>query len=378
MPSDSHAGADDGSLRLSGLVRPMPRDYRIALPAKGGTDAQLLNPGRERRQPMRGFEAQYVDIVDYIVRITHRIWEEKNIGYIYDTYRHNARVVDDYGLQYGRDKIVADTVHTINAFPDIRLYADEIVWAGDDRVGFFTSHRTVIVGHNTGWSRYGPPTGKRVVVWCIANCVALENEIFEEWVQYNNGSLLRQLGFDLPQLARELRRAAPPPTLGNPAFGEVERVPGQGKPPYRPTSAGEAFDVDGVLRSAYQAIWNRRMLGLVDTLYAAQVRVHGATNREFYGRGAYKAFILSLLAMFPDGAFEIDDLYWMGNDDEGYLTALRWHFVGTHRGAGIYGPPTGRQITMWGITQQRIERRLIVEEWLLFNEFEIMQQLYAD
>ena len=81
-------------------------------------------------QPMRGFEDTYVDIVDYIIRITHRIWEEKDIGYIYDTYRHNCRVTDDCGLQYGRDKIVADTVHTINAFPDVRLYADEVDLGG--------------------------------------------------------------------------------------------------------------------------------------------------------------------------------------------------------------------------------------------------------
>jgi len=37
---------------------------------------------------MRGFEATYGDIVDYSVRITHRIWEEGDMGYIYETYAH--------------------------------------------------------------------------------------------------------------------------------------------------------------------------------------------------------------------------------------------------------------------------------------------------
>ena len=151
----------------------------------------------ERKHPMRGYDETYVDIVDFIIRVTHRIWEEKDIGHIYDTYRHNCRVTDDYGLQYGRDKIVADTVHTINAFPDVRLYADEVIWAGDEDGGFETSHRTVILGHNTGYSKYGPPTGRKVVVWAIANCSSRENEFYEEWVLYNNSSLLNQLGFDL-------------------------------------------------------------------------------------------------------------------------------------------------------------------------------------
>ena len=168
------------SRRMRLPERAMPNSFDISLrdSVRGGTDRLLTPPSSERRQPMRGFEDQYKDIIDYIVRITHRIWEEKDIGYIYDTYRHNCRVTDDAGLQYGRDKIVADTVHTISAFPDIRLYADEIVWAGNEDTGFYTSHRTVITGTNTGWSRFGPPTGKRINVWCIANCLAQDNEIF--------------------------------------------------------------------------------------------------------------------------------------------------------------------------------------------------------
>src|SRR5918997_6668645 len=208
----------DHSLRPKGEPRTNPRDFRISLGAKGGTDRLLMNPGTERAQGMRGFEEDYVDIVDYIVRITHRIWEEKYVGYIYDTYSHRSKITDDSGLQFGRDRILADTVHTINAFPDIRIFADEIVWAGDDEVGFHTSHRGFLVGHNTGPSRYGPPTGRKVVVWAIANCVALENKIFEEWVLYNTSSLLRQLGFDLRQKARELGSRADPDGFGDPRF----------------------------------------------------------------------------------------------------------------------------------------------------------------
>jgi predicted ester cyclase len=374
----AHTQPEQSSLRLNGLPRPMPRDFAISLAAKGGTDQQLLNPGTQRRQPMRGFEDQYVDIIDYIVRITHRIWEEKNIGYIYDTYRHNSRVTDDSGLQYGRDKIVADTIHTINAFPDIRLYADEIVWAGDDQVGFFTSHRTVIIGHNTGYSRYGPPTGKKIAVWCIANCVALENEIFEEFVLYDTSSMLVQLGFDLRRKARELGNAARPTAPLERLHGEAERLPGQGKPPHLPPKPSDTFDVEDFIRRAYHYIWNWRMLGKVDEAYAPSLRFYGPTNRSYYGRGAYKAFILSLLAMFPDGMLEIDDIYWMGNERDGFLTSVRWHFVGTHRGAGIYGSPSGRQITMWGITQHRILDGAIGDEWMMFNEFDVMQQIYRD
>lgn len=355
-----------------------PPDLSISVAAKPGTDVLLAADQGERRQSLRGFDATYVDIVDFIIRVTHRIWEEKDIGHIYDTYRHNARVTDDYGLQYGRDKIVADTVHTINAFPDARLYADEVIWAGDDERGFDTSHRTVIVGHNTGYSRYGPPTGRKVVVWAIANCSVVRNEFFEEWVLYNNSSMLAQLGFDLRGLARELGNASEAAPFGDLRFGEAERLLGQGKPTPLPAAAGDGFDPEAFIRRAWHAIWNWRSLAAVDRAYAANVRWLGATDRRFSGRGELKSFVLSLLAMFPDLSVSVDDVYWMGSDVDGYLVSVRWSAIGTHRGNGVYGPATGRRVAIWGIAQHRIVGERIIQEWFLFNEFELLQQILRD
>jgi len=358
--------------------RAMPPDLSISVAAKPGTDVILSSDQGPRRQRLRGFDETYVDIVDFIIRVTHRIWEEKDIGHIYDTYRHNARVTDDYGLQYGRDKIVADTVHTINAFPDIRLYADEVIWAGDDERGFDTSHRTVIVGHNTGYSRYGPPTGRKVVVWAIANCSVRLNEFYEEWVLYNNSSLLAQLGFDLRALARELGNAVALDPLGDGRFGESERLLGQGKPAILPEPSGPGFDPEDFVRRLLHTIWNWRNLAIVDRAYAPGVGWLGPTGRTLRGRGDLKSFVLSMLAMFPDLGLSVDDVYWMGNETDGYLVSARWSAIGTHRGFGVYGTPTGRRVGLWGISQYRIAGGRIEQEWTMFNEFEVMQQIYRD
>jgi predicted ester cyclase len=273
---------------------------------------------------------------------------------------------------------VADTIHTINAFPDVRIYADEIIWAGNEDVGFSTSHRGTMVGHNTGYSRWGAPTGKKIVVWGVANCTSIENEIFEEWVLYNTGSMLRQLGFDLFALARELGSQIAPSPLNDGRLGEVERLPGQGKPPYLPSKGPEVPEIEDFIRRAYHYIWNWRLLSRIDDAYSPHLRFHGPTDREYYGRGEYKSFVLSLLATFPDLVFQIDDLYWMGNDRDGYQVSIRWSVLGTHRGYGVYGPPTGRRVYLWGITQDIIKNGKIQEEWMLFNEFNLMQQILRD
>ncbi len=358
--------------------RTMPADFSISLAAKGGTDTLLLNPGTKRVQSMRGYDDTYVDVIDYIVRITHRIWEEKDIGNIYDTYRHNSHVYDDYGLQYGRDKIVADTVHTINAFPDIRLFADEIIWAGDDVVGFHTSHRCFITGHNTGFSRYGPPTGQKVALWCIANCVSLENEIFNEWVMYDTASMIHQLGFDLRDMARRLGNETDSDGIDDERFGEAERLGGQGRPEYLLPSNESGFDVEEFIRRTYHNLWNRRSPREIMFAYDASLQFTGSTGRRLYGRGDYQSFVLSVMAMFTDLAMQIDDIYWMGNNDDSYQVAVRWSLMGSHRGYGIYGAPTGRQVKMWGISQHQIKDGKINAEWMLFNEFAVMQQIYRD
>ena len=357
------------------MTRTMPADLAISIAAKPGTDVLLSSDQGERKHDMPGFDDTYVDIVDFIVRVTHRIWEEKDIGHIYDTYRHNARVTDDYGLQYGRDKIVADTVHTINAFPDVRIYADEVIWRADEDGHFETSHRGVIMGHNTGHSRYGPPTGRKIVVWAIANCSVREGEFYEEWVLYNTSSLLAQLGLDLRRLARDIGDATDLDPLGDARFGEAERLLGQGKPVRMPAPPDGPFDPGDFVRRTWHETWNWRNLSTIDRAYAPNVRWLGPTDRQLQGRGDLKSFVLSMLATFPDLAVTVDDVYWMGNEADGYLVAVRWSALGTHRGHGAYGPPTGRRVAFWGISQHAIRGGRITQEWTLFNEFEVLQQI---
>ncbi len=374
--ADVAGSSADGAASVYSPRRSMPTDFSISLGRSGGIDHQLRDhptTGRDRRQAMLGFDATYTDIVDYIVRVTHRIWEEKDIGYIYDVYRHNAHVIDDSGLKYGRDRVVEETLQTVSALPDVRLFADEVIWAGDEEAGFQTSHRVFIVGNNTGPSRWGPATGRRVVTWCLADCKSVANEIYEEWVLYNTSGLLLQLGHD-PFVVARGSGAAQSASIA--VHGEAEHLRGQRKPqPYQGAMSG-TFDIDSFLRATLHDEWNMRNLSIIDKAYSPVVRFHGPGGRELYGRGELKAFVLSLMASFPDLLHSVDDLYFMGNKRDGYLASLRWSVVGTHRGWGLYGRPTGRPARMWGISQYRIIDDQIVDEWTLFNEFELIQSLH--
>ena len=55
---------------VDGLMRTMPADLSISVAAKPGTDILLSSDQGERRHEMPGFDDTYVDIVDFIVRVT--------------------------------------------------------------------------------------------------------------------------------------------------------------------------------------------------------------------------------------------------------------------------------------------------------------------
>jgi len=364
----------------------MPTDYRISL------DSYLNRNGigqgyveNERRIPatfgpeqaMRGFDPVYQNIIDYIVRITHRIWENRDVEYIDATYSGASRVYDDYGLQLGNKKIIADTHHTTGAFSNIQLIADEVVWAGNDEIGFHTSHRTIIRGLNNGDSRYGPATGKRVDVLVIANCVALENEIFLEHVLYNNSSLLQQLGLDLNQMA--VRMAASPPAGWPRDDGVWQNLRRAGGPEKSLSviSPVTGFDVDHFARHNFEELWNKRNFAVLAKHYDENFFFQGPTDRCFSDLLTYKALLESIQCAFPDLQLQVDEVYWMGNDNDGYLTSERWSATGTHQGSGLFGPASGCEVQIWGITQHQIKQGRIVKEWMLFNELDLLMQIAA-
>ena len=83
-------------------------------------DISHYSAAAEKNQPMQGFDDDYVDIVDYIIRCTHKIWEEGGLGRIYTHYQHNVKIWTSDGLTYGREDVIAATAETQAAFPDIR------------------------------------------------------------------------------------------------------------------------------------------------------------------------------------------------------------------------------------------------------------------
>lgn len=341
--------------------------------------SELLSPTPGRRQSMEGFDEEFVDIVDYILRITHRIWEEKNVGLVYDYYSHNCPIHTLAGESYGAEAAVQGTIKSLNAFPDRILYGDNVVWGGDDKEAFYSSHRITSTVTNSGASEFGPATGKKASFVTVADCVVKENRIVEEWLMRDNLSIAMQLGFNPHDIARA--QAAADREKSEHFFdwrlGEMDRVLAQTAPKALKIPDDAGTDPQAFAEAVMQEIWNRRMFGKVREAYAANAVYHGPSGRHLQGHGQIIGNVVNLLGALPDARMSVDHVCAIPCGKGGTDIAVRWTLAGHHEGPGLYGQPTGRRIMILASSHWRVFNGKIQEEWTVFDELAVLRQVYG-
>ncbi len=109
---------------------------------------------------------------------------------------------------------------------------------------------------------------------------------------------------------------------------------------------------------------------ILDEVYAPDVVWH-EPDQEIRGLEQAKQFVTTYKTAFPDMNVTVEDVI-----AEGDKVVSRVTLRGTHQGeTEEFGPPTGRQVELKGITISRIEGGKIVEDWDSYDNLSAMQQL---
>ena len=334
--------------------------------------AEIAAPGRNRTQSLDGYEDQFTDIVDYIVRITEEIWVDRAVGRIYDTYAHACTIYTQYGVVRSVEEVIASTIATINASPDGEAHHLNVAWSGNDRDGFYTSHLGFARSTNLGRSDYGPATGKPTGGHFAADCISKDNLIHTEWLVRDNGARVRQLGLDIDVVARDVVQLSKrdsyvvsPPTR---MIGQTPRGPLD-----LSTETPEGF-----ARTMFHEIWNRRRLDKLADYYDDDVSVHSGGGRVARGIRNLSALLIQIMAAIPDGVMRVDHVCW-SEETDGVILAVRWLLSGSTRKGGVLGDevPDGRRVEMMGVSHLRFDGPKIVEEWTVFDEVGVLARAYA-
>ena len=348
------------------------------VPSVTGRDiAALLAPQGRRRQRLDGFDADYADIVDYIIRCTHRIWEQKDVGLIETHYSADCLMHLMTGPLRGASGVVANTIATLAAFPDRTLVGEAVIWSEEAGGAFLTSHRITSGGTNLGASDFGPATGRRVHFTTIADCLCFENRIVEEWLVRDNSALVLALGLNPHAVARDHAAAdrlldpAPAPWR----MAEMERVMAAPVTAFSAAALPDpSHDAVGFAHAVFDQAWNHRRFAHFRDIYSPAVHWQGPGGRRLFGHGEVIGWAVALVGSFGDARFVVDHV--ATNGDAGEIEiAVRWSMAGHHDGLALYGATTGQPVYILAVTHWRVVAGQIVEEVTVFDEVALLRQI---
>lgn len=322
---------------------------------------------------LKGFDPKFSDFPDYILGITKELWEDRQINKLHDYYGDDIVVRSPASVVVGNKDVIAATMATLAEFPDRTLLGEDVIWCGTPEDGLLSSHRLLSTATHTHPGVYGAPTGTRLQYRIIADCHAINNQINDEWLIRDQGAIVRQLGQNPKDYARDL----------------ISREGGANAcvQPYTP-----ANDVAGPYSgTGNDDPWGRRLAGMLEEIMSAGFDV---IRREYdracqmeYPGGVFAVghegadqFWMGLRASFPKAKFQVHHVIGRADSDMPPRAAVRWSLHGRHTGYGAFGEPTGAEVFVMGATHAEYGAVIsgqpkLRREWTLFDETAIWKQI---
>jgi len=256
--------------------------------------------------------------------------------------------------------------------------ATQVLWNGDDKEGFYTSHLVTGAGRHTQFGHFGPATGKTFVSRTIADCMIYRNKIYREWVVADNMAIIKQLGLDPHTFAHDAAKALFDKGMENIDIGENRRIVGQQPPETKCDTSIANNEIEVQTLEWLHDVFNCRMFGRIEKVYAPNVQYHGPKMSELYGPAAVLHQHLGLVGSIPDAAYMPQHILSTPCEEGGVKVAVRWVMEGHHLGYGILselGKPTGRRLQVMGMTHYHYRNGRIVDEWNVYDELSLLMQL---
>lgn len=322
---------------------------------------------------MHGFSNKFTDFPHYIIGITKEIWEDRGLSTLHEYYAPDVAVRMPGSVSRGNAGVIGATMATLAEFPDRTLLGEDVIWSGTPEEGMLSSHRIMSTATHLGDGVFGKATGTKLTYRILADCHAKNNAIDDEWLIRDNGAVVRQMGWDPKDFARDLiaREGGPEACVK----------------PFTP-----ANDIDGPYKgSGNDNPWGQRhadlLTSMMDADMAAIKRNYDRAVQSEYPGGAtghsfdpVERFWMSLRASMPSATFTIH--HQIGRDDPNMppRSAIRWSLHGTHDGWGSLGAPTGAELYVLGISHAEWGELIggdirLRREWTLFDETAIWKQI---
>jgi steroid delta-isomerase-like uncharacterized protein len=124
-------------------------------------------------------------------------------------------------------------------------------------------------------------------------------------------------------------------------------------------------------RRVFEEGWNKGNTAVFDQLLAANYAGHD-TSGPIQGPAGFKQFYATYRTAFPDTHLTIEDQI-----AEGDKVVTRWTGTGTNQGSLMGIPPSGKRVTIMGMTITRFAGGKATEAWFNYDLLGMLQQIGA-
>lgn len=337
-----------------------------------------MNPATHVQQaihcvPMRNFDAEFKSLDHYIRVITDRIWEGRQIEDIRKYYSDPCVVETPSSVSTHVQSVIDGTKATLLMFPDRRLLAEDVIESGDEHSGFLSSHRIISPMTHLGDGTFGKPTGRKIHVRTIADCVCKDNRITHEWLVRDQAAIALQLGSTPQALAQRW--------LNQQAWSKPQAPAAPSD--YHSHLSSESMAVGYALAIedfAYQR--GRAALAYDDAVHHIGP---GAVTR--FGHDEVAQFWRHLFSGLKVSQFKIEHLALQRGEERNARVAMRWRAqceyvsdvfscdLSSQLNTARSDASGKKPIELMGINHVEFFRGRVLREWVLLDEVAIWMQI---
>lgn len=317
---------------------------------------------------MKDFDPKWKDFPDYILGITHEIWEERKVETLLHYYAPDLIVRSPASVVIGNKAVIEATHATLHEFPDRQLLGEDVIWCEGADGGMLSSHRIFSTATHLNDGAYGPATGKRLRYRVIADCHAIRNQINDEWLIRDQGAIAKQLGFTPKDFTEAQILQEGGKDQARPAFTPAQDQRG----PYEGT--GNDHALGQALADLLRAL-SKGNMAVIKEKYDRAAHLEYPNGESAHGHEGAENFWQSFSDNFSNPKFEIDHKIGREDDQMPPRAAVRWSLSGKHDKEGSLGSPSGADIYVMGITHAEFGPWGLRREYTLFDEMALWRQI---
>lgn len=316
-----------------------------------------------------GFSPQFDSIQQFILTLTHVVWEQKDVGQLADFYATPVVFLTPEKQLNDLSGFMRLTLEAMHSFPQRTVLTEDILCCQSEEREHYAAQRTVASIQHLGEGFFGPPTGKNIWVRTWTDRICADGAVRQEWLLQDRAAIVAQIGLDIQEFARQ--QAAARRHFGIEAEPAEQRVA-------RWAGGPEGDDVEGPLAGVverYLTMWAGGNSGVVPGLYHPAATLHGPGHCQCTGELEIGAFLSGYRASFADSETQLHHLIVRKDPGEPVRISLRWSLLTWHDGYGKFGTPSRNPVAISGISQLELRDGLIIREYLGIDELAIWAQL---